>query len=106
MLGRLLKREIQIGLRQRADIGMLMVFTLLCTLLFVMGVGSRGDMLVHVSSGILWLIFIFATQLMASFVWRSDLEDGTLQQFSLFKIPLETLIISKALMILIFYHGI
>jgi heme exporter protein B len=93
----LLKQDLKVGLRQRYDIVLLMVFTLVSALLFPMAIGPESQVLERVGVGLIWVLVLFATHLAMQTVWRQDMEDGTLEQLCLGGFPLEWVILAKAL---------
>lgn len=93
----LLKHNLKVSLRQRHDILLVVTFTLLAAFLFPLAIGSAPQILSKVAAGLIWVILVFAIQLSSPMVWRQDVEDGTLTQLLLSSIPIESIVLSKAL---------
>lgn len=93
----LLKRDLRVAFRHRNDILNPLLFFSLVTLLFPLGIGPSPKLLQTIAPGILWVAALLAALLAADNLFRSDYEDGTLEQLVLSPQPLPLLVAAKVL---------
>lgn len=80
---RLIRRDVLLALRRRAEIANpLLFFTLVCTLL-PLGVGPEPKQLAAIAPGMLWVIGLLSCLLASDSLFRSDFDDGSLEQMLL-----------------------
>ncbi len=101
----LLKQDLKLGLRNKHDLVMLVVSTLVSALLFPIAIGPEPQILSRVAVGIIWVLVLFATHLAVPTVWRQDMEDGTTEQYRLAGFPLEWVVLSKAISVWLLSFG-
>ncbi len=90
-----LKRELTLAFRHRGElINPLMFFVIVITL-FPLGIGPELNTLQRISPGIIWVAALLATLLSLDTVFRSDFEDGSLEQMVLSPQPLPLIIVAK-----------
>jgi len=75
-----LKRELLLVLRHRSDIINPLAFFLMVAVLFPLGVSPEPDFLSEVASGVIWVAALLACLLSVDGIFRSDYEDGSLEQ--------------------------
>ncbi|MFV0277287.1 MAG: heme exporter protein CcmB [Parahaliea sp.] len=85
---RLLRRQLVLALRRPVDIGNPLLFFAMVVVLFPLGLGPAPDALSAFAPGILWIIALLANLLTADSLFRSDYEDGSLEQLLLSPQPL------------------
>ena len=91
----LLWRDLTLAYRQRADMFNPLLFFVLVTTLFPLGIGADPTLLREVAPGIIWVAALLAAMLSLDSVFRSDFEDGSLEQFLISAQPLSMLVLAK-----------
>ena len=88
-----------IGLALRGGIGSLVavVFFIIAVALFPLGVGPELNLLTRIAPGVLWVCAMLATMLSLDSLFLEDFEDGNLEQIALGVLPLEAVVLAKAL---------
>lgn len=85
---RLVRRQLVLGLRRPVDLGNPLLFFAMVVALFPLGLGPSPDTLADFAPGILWIVALLSNLLTSDAVFRSDLEDGSLEQLLLAPQPL------------------
>jgi heme exporter protein B len=93
----LLKRDLVLAVRHRAEILNPLLFFVLVTSLFPLGIGAYPELLRAIGPGIIWVAALLAALLSLDGIFRSDFEDGTLEQFLLSSHPVSLLVLAKVL---------
>lgn len=76
----LLRRDFLLAYRRRAELLQPLAFLLVVTTLFPLGVGPSPQLLAKIAPGVIWIAALLATVLSLDSLFRSDFEDGTLEQ--------------------------
>ncbi|MCK5894945.1 MAG: heme exporter protein CcmB [Endozoicomonadaceae bacterium] len=92
-----LLRDLKIHFRHRADLMNPLVFFVLVATLFPLGIGPESSILTIIGSGIIWVAALLATLLSLDSLFRSDFDDGSLEQIMLSPHPLYVLVMAKVL---------
>lgn len=92
-----LKRDLMLAYRKKSDLFNPLVFFLMVATLFPLGVSPEPDFLAEVAPGVVWVAALLATLLSMDSLFRSDFEDGTLEQTLLSPQPLFVVVLSKVL---------
>jgi len=79
----LLRRDFLLAYRRRAELLQPLVFLLVVVTLFPLGVGPSPTLLATIAPGVIWIAALLATVLSLDSLFRSDFEDGTLEQMVL-----------------------
>ncbi|MGB5495285.1 MAG: heme exporter protein CcmB [Sedimenticolaceae bacterium] len=79
----LLRRDFLLAYRRRAELLQPLVFLLVVVTLFPLGVGPSPSLLASIAPGVIWIAALLATVLSLDSLFRSDFEDGTLEQMVL-----------------------
>ncbi len=79
----LLRRDFLLAYRRRAELLQPLVFLLVVVTLFPLGVGPSPSLLANIAPGVIWIAALLATVLSLDSLFRSDFEDGTLEQMVL-----------------------
>ena len=79
----LLRRDFLLAYRRRAELLQPLVFLLVVTTLFPLGIGPSPQLLANIAPGVIWIAALLATVLSLDSLFRSDYEDGTLEQMVL-----------------------
>jgi heme exporter protein B len=93
----LLKRDLVLAVRHRAEMINPLLFFVLVTSLFPLGIGADPKLLQAVGPGVIWVAALLAALLSLEGIFRSDFEDGTLEQFLLSSHPVSVLVLAKVL---------
>ncbi len=95
--GRLLyARDLKLAFRRWEQITQPVVFFLMVTTLFPLALSPETSQLRQVAPGVLWVAALLSALLALEFMFRSDFEDGTLEQLVLSGQPLWWLALVKA----------
>ena len=90
-----LVRDLRIGLRQGGGWLNPLVFFLMVIALIPLAVSPAPDKLRELAGGIIWIAALLAVLLAMDGLFRSDFDDGTLEQLSLPSAPLAWLVLAK-----------
>ncbi len=93
----LLRRDLTLAYRRRSEIINPLLFFVLVTAMFPLGVGADPALLRDIGPGIIWVAALLAALLSLETVFRSDFDDGSLEQLLLSPHPLSVLMIAKVL---------
>ena len=93
----LLKRDLTLAMRYRAEMINPLLFFVLVTSLFPLGIGADPKLLQAVGPGVIWVAALLAALLSLEGIFRSDFEDGTLEQFLLSSHQVSVLMLAKVL---------
>jgi heme exporter protein B len=85
---RLLRRQLVLAFRRPIEIGNPLLFFAMVVALFPLGLGPAPGQLAVFAPGILWIIALLSNLLTSDAVFRSDFEDGSLEQLLLAPQPL------------------
>jgi heme exporter protein B len=86
--GRLLRRQLTLALRRPVAVANPLLFFAMVVALFPLGLGPGPERLAEFAAGALWIIALLANLLSAEGLFRSDFEDGSLEQLLLAPQPL------------------
>ncbi len=92
-----IKREWTLSLRHKSDIANPLIFFLMVVVFIPLGITPDAALLAKLAPGLLWVIALLATLLSLDGLFRSDYEDGSLEQMALVPIPLGLLVLCKVL---------
>ena len=84
----LVRRQLTLAARRPIEIGNPLLFFAMVVALFPLGLGPAPDKLAGFAPGILWIIALLSSLLTSDTVFRSDFEDGSLEQLLLAPQPL------------------
>lgn len=93
----LVARDLRLLWRRRGDALQPVLFALLVVVLFALALGRDPDTLGRVAAAVLWLAVLLAGQLALDSLFRSDAEDGSLEQWLLAPVPLAWLVLVRVL---------
>jgi len=91
----LLRRDFLLAYRRRAELLQPLVFLLVVITLFPLGVGPSPQLLASIAAGVIWIAALLATVLSLDSLFRSDFEDGTLEQMVLSGQPLALIALAR-----------
>ena len=96
--GALARRDLRMLWRRRGDALQPAMFAVLVIVLFALALGGDPDLLARVAAAVLWLSVLLAGQLALDTLFRSDAEDGSLEQWMLSPVPLAWLVLVRTFM--------
>lgn len=91
---RLLRRQLVLAVRRPIDIGNPLLFFAMVVALFPLGLGPAPGTLAEFAPGILWIVALLSNLLTSDGVFRSDFDDGSLEQLLLSPQPLYLSVLS------------
>lgn len=93
----LLKRDLTLAYRHRTELANPLLFFVIVVTLFPLGVGPEAEVLQNIGPGVIWVAALLAAMLSLDGMFRSDFEDGALEQMALTAYPLPLLVTAKIL---------
>ncbi|MBP6767949.1 MAG: heme exporter protein CcmB [Reyranella sp.] len=93
----LLMRDLRLVLRRPGDVGVVLAFFVVATVLFPLGIGPETNVLARIAAGVLWCAALFAALLSLERLFAADYEDGSLDLLLLAPWPLELAALAKCL---------
>ncbi len=90
-----LQRDLTLGMRHRAELVNPLLFYLIVVMMFPLAIGPNQEMLQRIAPGVIWVAALLASTLALDLMFRSDFEDGTLEQILLSHHPVILLVIAK-----------
>ena len=91
----LIARDLALVLRRPGDVVVVLVFYMVATTLFPLGIGPEANLLARIAAGILWSAAVFAAMLSLERLFAADYEDGSLDLLLLSPAPLELAALGK-----------
>ncbi len=91
----LLRRDLLLAFRRRAELIQPLVFLLVVISLFPLGVGPGPQLLAQIAVGVIWIAALLATVLTLENLFRSDFEDGSLEQLVVSGQPMVKVALAK-----------
>ncbi len=85
-------RDLRLVWRRRGDAAQPLLFALMVVALFPLALGADPDQLARIAPGVLWVAVLLASLLTLDSLYRSDVEDGSLEQMLLAPVPLSWLL--------------
>ena len=92
----LLKRDLTLAYRRRAELVNPLLFFVLVTAMFPLGIGNDPKLIESVGPGVVWVAALLAALLSLDSMFRSDFDDGSLEQFMLSAHPISILVLAAA----------
>ena len=86
--GMLLRRQVLLAVRRPIEIGNPLLFFAMVVARFPLGLGPAPDKLAQFAPGVLWITALLSNLLTSDGVFRSDFDDGSLEQLVLAPQPL------------------
>jgi len=91
----IIRRDLLVALRRRADAVTTMFFFVIVTSLFPLGIGPEPAVLRVIAPGVLWVAALLSCLLSLGRLFTSDYLDGVLEQLLLVPQPLTALVTAK-----------
>jgi heme exporter protein B len=95
LLGLVIRRDLLLAMRRRADVLTTLIFFVMVVSLFPLGVGPEPDMLRKMASGVVWVAALLSSMLSLPRMFSADYLDGTLEQMLLAPQSLTALVLGK-----------
>lgn len=92
-----LERDLRLVWRRRGDAVQPLLFALMVVSLFPLALGATSPLLARIAPGVVWVAVLLAGLLTLDSLFRSDLEDGSLEQLLLSPVPLAWLVAMRVL---------
>lgn len=93
----LLRRDTALMWQKRADATQPLLFAVMVCVMFPLAMGSEPARLAQTAAAVIWVANLLASLLVLDNLYRSDFEDGSLEQLLLAPVPLPLVIGSKIL---------
>jgi heme exporter protein B len=93
----LLKRDLTLAYRHRAELANPLLFFVIVISLFPLGISPETKLLQVIAPGVIWVAALLAAMLSLDNLFRSDFEDGSLEQLALTAHSLPLLVLAKVL---------
>ncbi len=97
IMARVIRRDVVLALRRRAEIANPLLFFLMVCTLFPLGIGPDPKQLAALAPGVLWVVALLSCLLASDGVFRSDFDDGSLEQMLLSPTSLYLLTLAKSI---------
>ncbi len=93
----ILVRDLTLALRHRSELANPLMFFVVVVTLFPLALGPEKDILTRIAPGVIWVAALLAATLAMDGMFRSDFEDGSLEQMLLTPHPPTVLVLAKIL---------
>jgi len=93
----ILRRDLTLALRRRGDIAMPVLYALIVATLFPFALGPEDTLLQRIAGGVVLVTVLLAMLLALDAMFRSDIEDGSLEQLVVAPQPLALMLGMKIL---------
>ncbi len=90
-----LRRDLMLAYRHRAQILNPLLFFVIVVSLFPLGLDPEPELLHTIAPGVIWVAALLAAMLSLDNMFRSDFDDGSLEQLLLTPHPLPLLVLAK-----------
>jgi heme exporter protein B len=91
----IIRRDLLLAFRRRAEAANPVFFFILVVTLFPLALGAQPRLLQAMAPGVIWVAALLAALLSLDGLFRSDFEDGSLEQIILSPHPLTILVLGK-----------
>ncbi|AEG00751.1 heme exporter protein CcmB [Methylomonas methanica] len=91
----IIRRDLLLAFRRRAEVANPLFFFVLVVTLFPLAVGAQPNLLQAMAPGVIWVSALLAALLSLDGLFRSDFDDGSLEQLLLSPHPLSVLVLGK-----------
>ena len=91
----IIRRDLVLALRRRSEIANPLLFFILVITLFPLGIGAEPRLLQAIAPGIIWVSALLAAMLSLDSLFRSDFDDGSLEQILLSPQSTSVLVLGK-----------
>lgn len=95
LLAYVIRRDLLLAMRRRADVLTTLFFFVIVVSLFPLGVGPDPNLLRTMAPGVVWVAALLASMLSLGRLFSADYLDGTLEQMMLTPQPLSLMVLGK-----------
>jgi len=89
------RRDLQVSLRRWGDIASPVMFYIMVTTLFPLALSPEREVLRNLGPAVLWIAALLATLLSLNALFRSDVDDGSMEQLVIGPHPLALVMLGK-----------
>jgi len=93
----IIRRDLVLAFRRRAEMINPLLFFVLVITLFPLGIGAQPHLLQSIAPGVIWVAALLAAMLSLDSLFRSDFDDGSLEQMLLSPHPASLLVLAKVI---------
>lgn len=93
----IIARDLRLATRRGGEAALTLGFFVVAITLFPFGVGPEPALLGRIAAGIIWVTALLAATVSFDRLFRADMEDGTLELLALQTLPLELVVLAKAI---------
>lgn len=93
----MLQRDLLLAFRHRGELANPLLFFLMIVTLYPLGVSPEMDLLRRIAPGVIWIAALLAALFSLENLFRSDFDDGALEQMLLSTHPLSVLVLAKVM---------
>jgi heme exporter protein B len=93
----LLQRDLLLAFRHRGELVNPLLFFMIVVTLYPLGVSPEEALLRKIAPGVIWIAALLAALFSLENMFRSDFDDGALEQIALSPHPLSVLVLAKVL---------
>ncbi|MBL1264694.1 heme exporter protein CcmB [Candidatus Methylomicrobium oryzae] len=93
----IIRRDLVLAFRRRAEMINPLLFFILVITLFPLGIGAQPNLLQAIAPGVIWVAALLAAMLSLDGMFRSDFDDGSLEQMLLSPHPASLLVLAKVI---------
>ncbi|MGB9428273.1 MAG: heme exporter protein CcmB [Gammaproteobacteria bacterium] len=91
----LFQRDLRLAYRRRGELATPVIFFVIVTALFPLALGPEPELLRRLAPGVIWVAALLAGLIGQDSLFKSDYEDGSLEQLLLSPAPLEWLVLLR-----------
>ena len=91
----ILRRDLLLAIRHRAELINPLLFFVLVVVLFPLGIGTEQKLLAGIAPAIVWIAALLSALLSLDHIFRSDMEDGSLEQMIISTQPTSLIVLAK-----------
>jgi len=93
----ILWRDLMLSMRHPSEIINPLLFFIMVIILYPFAVGSDAQLLMEISTGVVWVAALLASMLSLDAIFKEDFADGTLEEMILSAHPTSILVLAKVL---------
>lgn len=91
----LVSQDLKLAYRRRDEMATPLMFFILVTMLFVLGLSPQPELLRSIAPGVVWVAALLAALIGQQGLFKTDFDDGSLEQWLLAPVPLELLALGR-----------
>src|SRR5579862_3949217 len=94
-LAPLMRRDLRLCFRRPGEVATPLLFFILVTVLFPLGLSPQSELLAVIAPGVVWVAALLAVLIGQDSLFKSDYEDGSLEQLLLGPVSLELMALTR-----------